>query len=108
MVFGEVFSRFLKESPVAVIACAPMERVLSAEKIDQIFTRTARMQYERDLLFSAVVDLMSEVVVGVRRSVNAAYEAKRRQQQPKRGGPGKPLKPHPGRPTPRRPDVLTR
>jgi hypothetical protein len=81
MVFGEVFSRFLKESPVAVMACALMERVLSPEKIDRIFAREAKMQYERDLLFSAVVDLMSEVVGGVRRSVNAAYEAKRRQQK---------------------------
>jgi hypothetical protein len=81
MVFGEVFSRFLRESPVAVLACALMERVLSPEKIDRIFTREAKMQYERDLLFSAVVDLMSEVVGGVRRSVNAAYEAKRRQQK---------------------------
>jgi hypothetical protein len=81
MVFGEVFSRFLKESPVALMVCALMERVLSPEKIDAIFTRTARIQYERDLLFSAVVDLMSEVVGGVRRSVNAAHEAKRKQQR---------------------------
>jgi len=43
MVFGDVFSRFLKESPVAVIACAVMQHVLAPQKIDEMFTRTARM-----------------------------------------------------------------
>jgi hypothetical protein len=77
MVWGEVFSRFLEESPVAVIVGAVMERVLSPKKIDAIFTRAARIQYERELLFSTVVALMSQVVCGVRPSVRAAYEAKK-------------------------------
>ncbi|MBA4158230.1 MAG: hypothetical protein H0X65_12240 [Gemmatimonadetes bacterium] len=89
MVFGEVFSRFQEESPVAVMASALMERVLAPEKIDQIFTRTAKVQYERDLLVSSVVDLMSEVVGGVSRSVNAAYqgEAEAAEDHGPRSGP---------------------
>jgi branched-subunit amino acid transport protein len=39
MVFGEVFSRFLKESPVAVMVAALMEHVLAPEKINAIFAR---------------------------------------------------------------------
>jgi hypothetical protein len=81
MVWGEVFSRFLKESPVAVMVCALMEHVLAPEKIDRIFARNARFQYQRDVLFSTMVDLMSEVVCGVRPSVNAAYRRKKKREQ---------------------------
>ena len=81
MVYGEVFSRFLEESPVAVMVCALMERVLAPEKIDRIFARAARIQYKRELLFSTMVDLMSEVVCGIRSSVHAAYRAKKKRHQ---------------------------
>ncbi len=80
MVWGEVFSRFLEESPVAVMVGAVMEQVLAPQKIDRIFSRTARIQYEREVLFSTMVELMSEVVCGVRPSVNAAYQRKKKQQ----------------------------
>ncbi len=80
MVLGEVFSRFVQQSPVSVMVCVLMERVLSPEKINRIFARTARWQYERELLFSTVVDLMSEVVCGIRPSVHAAYRAKKKRQ----------------------------
>jgi hypothetical protein len=36
----------------------------------------AKVQYERELLFSSVVNLLSLVVCGVHPSVNAAYKAK--------------------------------
>jgi hypothetical protein len=81
MVWGEVFSRFLEESPVAVMVGALMEHVLAPEKIDRIFTSTARVQYEREVLFSTMVELMSEGVCGVRPSVNAAYRRKKKRQE---------------------------
>jgi hypothetical protein len=81
MVFGEVFSRFLKESPVAVMVAALMEHVLAPEKINAIFARNARIQYERDVLFSTTVDVMSEVVCGVRPAVNAAYRRKKKHEE---------------------------
>lgn len=81
MAWGEVFSRFLKESPVAVMVGALMEHVLAPQKIDAIFSRTARVQYEREVLFSTMVDLMSEVVCGIRPSVNAAYRRKKKQEE---------------------------
>lgn len=81
MVLGEVFSRFVQQSPVSVMVCTLMERTLSPGKIDAIFARTARWQYQRELLFSTVVDLMSQVVCGIRPSVHAAYRAKQQQHQ---------------------------
>jgi hypothetical protein len=75
MVWSEVFARFLEETPVAVMAGALMEQVLAPPKIDAIFAGAAEVQYERELLFSTVVALMSEVVCGVRPSMRAAYGA---------------------------------
>jgi hypothetical protein len=77
MVWGGVFSRFLEESPVAVMVVAVMERVFSPKKIDAIFAGAARIQYERELLFSTVVALMSQVVCGAQPSVRTAYLAQK-------------------------------
>ena len=45
------------------------------ERIDDLFAHTAQKQYTRDLLFSSLVQLMSEVVLGVHPTVHAAYQA---------------------------------
>ena len=52
-----------------------MERVLNPEKLNKWFNLTAKHQYTKELLFSSVFDIMSQVVCGSRRSVNAAYQA---------------------------------
>lgn len=77
MILGAVLSRFAQESPVTVMVRGLMERVLDAEKVDRLFQETAAVQYERELLFSTVVDLMSHVVCGIRPSMHAAYQASR-------------------------------
>lgn len=56
-----------------------LEKVLVPEKLDELFEKTAKVQYTRELLFSNVVSLMSLVVCGIRPSVNAAYKAKAQQ-----------------------------
>jgi IS4 transposase len=70
-----IFERFAKKSPVCVIARGLMERVLNPEQIDQWFEKTAEQQYTRELLFSTLFDMMSDVVCGSRKSVHAAYQA---------------------------------
>jgi hypothetical protein len=75
MIFGEVFNRFINESPVTVMFRALMEKVFSEEAINTIFQETARRQKAGELVFSAVVDLLALVVCGARKSVNAAYTA---------------------------------
>lgn len=54
-----------------------MERVLNPAQLDQWFDTTAKEQYTKDLLFSTVFDIMSQVVCGSRRTVHAAYQASR-------------------------------
>ncbi len=73
--FGKVFQPFVEERPIAVMARGVLENLLNAEKIDELFERTAEVQYTRELAFSTVVDLMGQVVLGVQPSVHAAYQA---------------------------------
>ena len=75
MLLGEMFERFVEQSPVTVMVRGILEKVLVPEKLDELFEKTAKVQYSRELLFSSVVNLMSLVVCGIRPSVNAAYKA---------------------------------
>jgi hypothetical protein len=70
-----IFAPFVKERPICVMARAVLERLLDAPRLDALFARTAQQQYTRELLFSSLVQLMSEVVLGVHPTVHAAYQA---------------------------------
>jgi IS4 transposase len=73
MILGPVFERFIKQSPLSVMARATVEHALSASALDQLFERTAQRGYCRELLFSSTVDLMSLVVCGTVPFVKSAY-----------------------------------
>ena len=73
--FSPILDRFAKDSPVSVMARAAIERVLNPKQLNEWFDSTAKEQYTKELLFSTVFDIMSQVVCGSRRSVNAAYQA---------------------------------
>ena len=77
--FSSIFDRFVNNSPVSVIARAAIERVLNPKQLNAWFDSTAKAQYTKELLFSVIFDLMSQVVCGSRRSVNAAYQASKEQ-----------------------------
>lgn len=79
MVLLDAFERFVKVHPVAVIARALMERALEPKGVDALFRRHAKRQYEKDLLFSTVVEVMALVVCRMQPSVNKAYAAMREQ-----------------------------
>jgi hypothetical protein len=74
MLLGQRFEAFVQKSPISVMVRAVLERAFHAERIDALFERTAVRQYTRDLLFSTVVVLMSEVVLGISRSIRTAYQ----------------------------------
>ena len=74
-----IFEQFVEASPLSVMVRALMERIFSADKLDELFEETAEKQYTRELLFSSVVGLMSLVVSGIHPSVNAAYKALEKQ-----------------------------
>jgi IS4 transposase len=71
------FAAFVQKQPVGVMTRAIVERFFEPDRLDELFRRTARSQYERDLLFSAVVELMHAVVLGVEPSVLAAFRKRR-------------------------------
>lgn len=72
---AQVFERFVKKTPVTVMARATIEYALAPAYLNEMFEKTARVQYTRELLFSSVVDLMSLVVTKTQPSVRAAYLA---------------------------------
>ena len=75
MILGDVFERFVQDSPLSVMAQGVMENALSPTVIDQLFEDFAERQYTRKLLFSSIVDLMSVVVCRIRPAIHAAYQA---------------------------------
>jgi IS4 transposase len=75
MLLEKIFAPFIQERPICVMARAVLERLLDAPRLDALFARTAQQQYTRELLFSSLVQLMSEVVLGVHPTVHAAYQA---------------------------------
>ena len=70
-----IFEKFVEKSPISVMARGMMARLLNPSQLDQWFNETAEQQYTKDLLFSTVFDIMSQVVCGSRPSVHAAYQA---------------------------------
>ncbi len=69
-----IFERFVENTPMTVMVRAIMERIFAPKLLDQLFEETAEQQYQRELLFSSVVGLMSLVVCGMYPSLNAAYK----------------------------------
>jgi IS4 transposase len=75
MLANPVFERFVEKSPMSVMVRGVAERVLNPELLNEWFDNTAESQYTRDLLFSSVFDLMSQVVCGTQKTVHSAYQA---------------------------------
>ena len=59
-----VFAPFIKNSPISIMARGMLERVLNPDQLNEWFDTTAKEQYTKDLLFSTLFDLMSQVVQG--------------------------------------------
>jgi hypothetical protein len=73
MLLDKVFEPFVKDKPICVMARGILQRILDPQHLDQLFARTARLQYTHELLFSSLVDLMTRVVLGQEPSVHAAF-----------------------------------
>ena len=61
MASSKILERFCKKSPLSVMARGLLERVLTPERLDECFERVTDMQYTRELLFSSVFGLMTQV-----------------------------------------------
>jgi IS4 transposase len=77
MVFDDLFRRFIEAAPACVMHRALMENIFAPEKLDVVFQKAAEIQYERELLFSTLVDLTSQVVCRASANVRTAYMAQR-------------------------------
>ena len=66
MWFSPILERFVEKSPVTVILRALMEVALASSKLDELFEQTAQTGYTRELLFSTLVKMMTQVVCSVR------------------------------------------
>src|SRR5205823_11183801 len=75
LVISDLLWRFMRESPVTVIARTVLEHAFPNRVLDQMFKRTARQQYEDQLLFSTVVQVLAAVVTRGRKSVRNSYLA---------------------------------
>ena len=72
MVFSDLFERYVQDCPACVMHRALMENIFAPAKVDAIFHQAAETQYERELLFSTLVDVVSLVVCRTSKSVHAA------------------------------------
>lgn len=75
------FLPFVEQAPLCVMTRLTLESLFRPERLDALFRDTAQVQYERELLFSQVVELMQSVVLRVHPTVHAAYK-KREAQLP--------------------------
>lgn len=77
MKLNPVFERFIEGSPIPVMVGGIAARMLHPEQLDTWFEGQAHGQYTRELLFSTTFEILSQVVCGIRPSVNATYQAMR-------------------------------
>lgn len=71
-----ILTRFVEQTPVPVMARALIERVVGAQALDAWFEEQRAGQYTRELLFSTLFGLMTQVVLRESPSVHAAYRAR--------------------------------
>jgi hypothetical protein len=72
---GPKFDAFIEQTPAAVAVRAVLQRLLPAERLDQLFNDTAEDQYEKKLLFSTIMNLMLHVTQKNSPSLRQAYLA---------------------------------
>jgi hypothetical protein len=68
------FSPFLERAPLCVMTRLTLESLFRPDRLDALFRNQAERQYEKELLFSQLVELMMSVVLRVEPSVHAAYK----------------------------------
>lgn len=73
MLAGEVVERFAKYVPLTVESRVLLEYALAPEKLNALFRTVAVGQYEKHLLFSTTLDVMTDVVLSTRSSVRQSF-----------------------------------
>jgi IS4 transposase len=76
MIVREMMERMEQRAPMCVMLRAMLENAFAAERLDRLFEKTAQLQENKTLLFSAVADIMGLVALKIQPSVHAAYQAR--------------------------------
>lgn len=71
------FAPFVKQAPFCVMTRLTLERLFLPKRLDALFVKVAERQYQKELLFSQVMELMMGVVLRVDASVHSAYRQRR-------------------------------
>jgi len=69
----QAIEKFSKQKPMAVMARMLIANTLSAGTLNRIFSQYRKRQFEGGLEFSAVADMMGEVVLKIHPSIHSAY-----------------------------------
>lgn len=72
--FSTLVLHFAQQTPVGMMVQGLLERALPADEVEQLFANHAKVQYERKLLFTDIVELMSVVVCRIRPSIGSAIK----------------------------------
>jgi Transposase DDE domain len=67
------FTPFMEQAPFCVMTRLTLERLFLPERLDALFTKVAERQYQKELLFSQLMELMMSVVLCIDPSVHKAY-----------------------------------
>lgn len=78
MILSELAEQFARKTPFCFMSRAVFAHAFSDDIVDKVFADHADLQYQRDLLFSEVTDLLGAVVLRGHRSVHAAYAERQR------------------------------
>jgi hypothetical protein len=76
----ELLARFSVKAPATVMFRSLFSRLFSADGLNQLFSSHRRRQFESPISFSYLVHLLTPVVAGSRKSVNASYLVERCEQ----------------------------
>jgi hypothetical protein len=73
MWMDQVFDRFVEQSPFSVMTRVALENLFADPFLDQLFQEHAQVQYPKELAFSTVTTLLTQVVLRYRPSLRSAY-----------------------------------
>jgi hypothetical protein len=73
VIMDDLMDSFVREAPVAVMVRAALTRAVADSTLDELFERTAQVQYTKELAFSTLVKLMAKVTFGTYDTVHSAF-----------------------------------
>jgi hypothetical protein len=71
--YNKIFARYETKGTFAVLVRTVLQRLMPADKLNQVFEESRNKQYHRLLAFSTCMEILFGVVLGTHQSVNDSY-----------------------------------